>query len=166
MTLTDQTALDGYKLYLEAQEAILVGRITERGSDLAGLPAYYTSASGDVVIGSYDEQRGTVVPETAVDCDSRVIADNVHAFDRLSLDHELSALGTALVDAWELSQADVLGVKQAHVYALCEVHGFSRSETATVLGVQPSTVDSHRYAARDSVKDARQFVETQRRIES
>jgi hypothetical protein len=166
MSLTTQTAFDGYKLYLDDQEAVLIGRVTETDSGLARQPAYYTAASGDVVIGSYDERRETVLPETSVKCDSRVIGDNARAFDRLSLDHELSALGTALVDAWELSQTDVLGVKQAHVYALCEVHGFSRSEAATVLGVQPSTVDSHRYAARDSAEDAKQFVETQRRIES
>ncbi|MEZ3142360.1 sigma factor-like helix-turn-helix DNA-binding protein [Halobaculum sp. MBLA0143] len=164
MSLTDQTAFDGYRLYHDDQEAFLIGRITDSDSQLTGRPAYYTTASRDVVIGSYDEQRAMVVPETAVDCDSHVIAHNARAFDQLSLEHELSPLGTALRDAWELSQTDVLGVKQAHVYALRDVHEFSRGETATVLGVEPSTVDSHLYAARDSVEDAEQFVETRRRI--
>jgi hypothetical protein len=161
MELNDyDTELDGYKVYLPKQEAVLIGKITDRESEYAGQPAYYMHARGDVVIGEYHSDDETITPAVAVECESRIMADNVHEFDELELDHQLSSVGEALLDTWYLiSENDVLGAQKAHVYVLREIHECSRGDAATILGIEPSTVDNHLYAAQENVESAQRFNE-------
>lgn len=160
-----KTELDGYKVYLHKQEAVLIGEITDETSQYAGQPAYYMHARGDVVIGEYSSDTETVAPTLAVDCESRVMAENAYSFDELEIDHQLSTVGKALRDTWHLvSENDVLGNQQAHVYVLRDIHEFSRGDTATVLKIDPSTVDSHLYTAREKVKSAQRFNDAHNRL--
>lgn len=166
MGLNDyDTELNGYRVYLPKQEAVLIGQITDEESEFAGQPAYYMHARGDVVIGKYHSDEETITSAVTVECASRIMADNVHAFDELELDHHLSSVGEALLDAWHLvSESDVLGDQQAHVYVLRDIHECSRGDTATILGIEPSTVDNHLYAARENVESAQQFNDAHDRL--
>lgn len=83
----------------------------------------------------------------------------VKAFADLDATVELSRVGDAMIDAHALADTGILGDKQAHVYALREVHGFERGETVTILNANPSTVDSHLRQARQNAQAARIFVE-------
>ena len=151
---------DEYKLYLPKQEAVLVGQIKSGASELAGQPAYYMHSRGDVVIGELytEEDEEILTPLATVECGRRIMADNVRAFDQLDLPNELSSVGEALLDAWKLiSENNVLGDKQGHVYVLRDIHEFDRGDTATILGIKPTTVDNHLYDARDNVKSAQEF---------
>lgn len=157
--MLEGTELDGLPLYLEKQKAVLVGRVSATvESPLADMAAYYMHARGSVVVGEQAGER--LVPEQLIDCDNHLMSENAKAFEALTVPVELSSVGEALLDAAALAESDILGDKQAHVYSLRDIHGFTRGETATVLDVEPSTVDSHRYSALDTIEGAEQLVKT------
>lgn len=158
----DDTELGGYPLYIPKQEAILVGRVD--GDELDSEAAYYLHSRGGVFLGDYADGDDAFVPRHAVECDSHVMSEHVRALDESGVVVTRSSIGDALADAHELSQDGVLGREQAHVYALRDLHGFSRGETATILNVSPSTVDSHLYRAREQKESAESFVDTHDRL--
>ena len=49
--------------------------------------------------------------------------------------------------------------KQAHVYALREKAEFSRDETAAILNISPSTVDTHLQRAKEKLTAAENLVQ-------
>lgn len=53
----------------------------------------------------------------------------------------------------------IITKRQAHAYIVREIVGLSRQETMGLLGVQPSTVDTLLYKARDKVSGAENLVE-------
>ncbi|QLG60367.1 sigma factor-like helix-turn-helix DNA-binding protein [Halorarum salinum] len=65
----------------------------------------------------------------------------------------------ALADAKTMVETDAISHRQAEVYALCELHGIGRAETAVVLNLSPDTVESHLEAARRNVREARDLVD-------
>ena len=48
--------------------------------------------------------------------------------------------------------------KQVHVYALREKAGFGRDETAAILSISPSTVDTHLQRAKEKLTAAENLV--------
>ncbi|WP_435062827.1 RNA polymerase sigma factor [Halobaculum sp. EA56] len=162
--MIDGTALGGFPEYLPKQEAVLIA--TVENETLESDVAYYLHSRGELAIGEYDQPDDRFVPKQTVEVDSSVMSDTVQALLESGVEVTLSPVGKALNDAARLSEDGVLGKKQAHVYALRDIHGFSRGEAATVLNINPSTVDSQLYSARDRKDSAESFVDTLDRIVS
>ncbi|GAA0215630.1 hypothetical protein GCM10009000_033000 [Halobacterium noricense] len=156
--MIDGTALGGFPEYLAKQEAVLIG--TVENEQLESDVAYYLHARGELALGEYDRSEERFIPKRTVESDSSIMSDTVQALLESGVEVTLSPIGEALNDAARLSGDDVLGKKQAHVYALREIYGFSRGEAATVLNISPSTVDSQLYSARDRKNSAESFVDT------
>jgi hypothetical protein len=161
--MLNTTEFNRFPLYLAKQQAILIGRVSVTAdSNLAGLPAYYHHSHGELLVGEYD--NGELVPRHSLATDSRIMALNAAAFTELNIDVELSSIGEALKGAANLMKAGDIGAQQAHVYTLRDVQEFSRGEAATVLNVEPSTVDSHLYAARSKIEAAHGLSNEERRL--
>lgn len=62
-------------------------------------------------------------------------------------------------DELEKVSNGIITKRQAHVYIARDVVGLDRQKTMSLLGIQPSTVDSLLYKARDKVKGAENLVE-------
>jgi len=87
----------------------------------------------------------------------------VRAFSTADATVELSSVGKGLLQAWHFGEHTPLSHKQAHVYALREKAEFGRDETAAILNISPSTVDTHLQRAREKLTAAEnllQFVRT------
>ena len=161
--MLDTTEFNRFPLYLDKQQAVLVGRVSETAdSSLAGLPAYYQHSRGELIVGEYHDEG--VIPRHSLATDSRLMATNAAAFGELDVDVELSSIGEALRDAAKLMAAGDISAQQAHVYTLRDVHEFSRGETATILNIEPSTVDTHLYAARNKIEAAHSLSNEERRL--
>ncbi|RLM66788.1 sigma-70 family RNA polymerase sigma factor [Halorubrum sp. Atlit-8R] len=156
--MIDGTALDGFPEYIAKQEAVLIG--TVENGQLESDAAYYVHSRGEIALGEYDQSEDRFIPKQTVELGSSVMSDTVRALLESGVEVTLSPIGEALSDAVRLSEDDLLGKKQAHVYALREIHGYSRGETATILNVSPSTVDTQLYNARDRKNSAESFVDT------
>lgn len=156
--MIDGSALGGFPEYIAKQEAVLIG--TVESEQLESDVAYYLHSRGELALGEYDRSEDRFISKQTVELDSSIMSDTVQALLESGVEVTLSPLGKALNDAVRLSADDLLGKKQAHVYALREIHGFSRGETATVLNISPSTVDSQLYSARDRKDSAESFVDT------
>jgi DNA-binding CsgD family transcriptional regulator len=147
----------GFPTYLPEQEAVLIGWVVDEESEVSGQPVYYIHWRGSAFIGQYEPEDNTFSPMFSPDAESRVMSDQVHAVWESDPEVELSRVGKALQNAWSLSSTGIIGQKQAHVFALLSF-GFSRSEISTILNIEPSTVDSHRYDAEERTEDAEVFV--------
>ncbi|PSQ07128.1 hypothetical protein BRC95_04995 [Halobacteriales archaeon QS_5_68_33] len=55
--------------------------------------------------------------------------------------------------------ASINSHKQARVYALREKAGFGRDETAAILNISPSTVDTHLQRAKEKLATAENLVQ-------
>lgn len=139
-TLSDETDCGGLPLLLSDQEAVLVGCVDTDDSD-SSLAAYYIHWRGGIYVGVYGE--GEFTPSYAIDCESQLMAANAREFATLTADIELSGIGRALVKAWHLADLTPLGAKEAHVYALRKLGEYGRQQTAAILNIAPSTVDTH-----------------------
>lgn len=158
--LQHQTELDGLPLYLPEQNAVLVGRITDEETKMAGMAAYYVHWRGGVYIGRYDEQDDAFIPQYSTELEERMMSHQVKAFDDMDVRKELSSIGKALLDAYEFAETQALPDKQSHVFALQTVNGFTRSQTAEILNVSPSTVDTQRADAAEKADAAMAFATT------
>lgn len=154
-TVSEETEFDGRPRRLPDQNAILVGRV---GGDTAfsGLSAYYIHGRGDILLGRYT--RGEFLPEYAVGCESKLMSACVRALITADAETELSSVGKALLQAWHFGELTTLSHKQAHVYALRENAGFGRDETAAILNLSPSTVDTHLQRAREKLAAAKNLI--------
>lgn len=157
--MLQEQELDGHPLYLEKQQAVLIGKVADDAdSRLAGRIAYYHHSRGALLLGEYE--HGEFIPQNMVEAESRIMSKTVQAFNQLDVPVELSSIGGALLDAAKLASSGGLSEEQAHVYALREIHDFSRGETATILNIEPTTSDTQRYRARDNVEEAQKLIET------
>ena len=161
--MLNTTEFDRFPLYIDKQQAVLVGRVSENAdSNLAGLPAYYQHSRGELIVGEYHD--GEFTSRQSLVANSRIMAANAAVFTELDMDVELSPIGEALTDTANLMEAGGIGSQQAHVYTLRDIHEFSRGETATILNVEPSTVDSHLYAAREKIEEAHSLSDMDQRL--
>ena len=154
-TVSDEIEFDTFPRRLPDQSAVLIGRVTGDG-EFAGLAAYYIHGRGDILIGRYETQE--FIPEYTIECESRLMSACVRAFSTADVETELSTVGKALLQAWHFGDLTPLSHKQAHVYALREKAGFSRDETAAILNIAPSTVDTHLRRANEKLTAAENLV--------
>jgi len=150
---------NGFPMYLPEDEAVLLGWVVDGESEVSGQPIYYVHWRDSAFIGQYEPEENTFIPMYAPDAESRVMSDQVHAVQVSKPEANLSSIGKALTHAWSLASTNIIGKKQAHVFTLLNA-GFSRSEVSTILNIEPSTVDSHRYDAEERTEAAQVFVST------
>lgn len=154
-TVSEETEFDGFPRRLPDQDAILVGRGSD-DSEFGGLAAYYIHGRGSILLGRYENRE--FVPESGVECESRLMSACVRELSRIDGRTELSSVGNALLQAWHFGDLTPLSHKQAHVYALREKAGFSRVETAAILNISPSTVDTHLQRATEKLAAAENLI--------
>lgn len=156
-TLQERTELDGLPLYLPDDNAVLIGRVSDEESELAGQAAYYIHWRDGVHIGRYNVEDQAFTPELALEAESRLMAHQAKQLAQSGIGVELSSIGEALVDAYNYATKGGLPDKQAHVYALRK-HGFERQEIAEILNISASTVDTQRTSAQQKVEAAYSLV--------
>jgi DNA-binding CsgD family transcriptional regulator len=154
-TVSEETEFEGLPRRLPDQDAVLVGRVID-GSEFSSLVAYYIHGRGDILLGRYENRE--FVPGYTIESESRLISACVREFNRADVDTGLSSVGKALLQAWHLGDLTPLSHKQAHVYALREKAGFGRDETAAILSISPSTVDTHLHRAKEKLVAAKNLV--------
>ena len=154
-TVSKKTEFGGFPRRLPDQEAILIGRVSD-DSEFVGLTAYYIHGRGSVLLGRYEDRE--FVPEYSVESESRLMSACVREFGRADVETELSSVGNALLQAWHFGDLTPLSHKQSHAYALRERAGFGRDETAAVLNISPSTVDTHLRRAKEKLAAAENLV--------
>lgn len=107
--------------------------------------------------GRYEHQE--FIPESTVECESRLMSACVQEFSTADAEIALSSVGKALLQAWHFGDLTSLSHKQAHVYALRENTEFSRDETAAILNISPSTVDTHLQRAKEKLTAAENLIQ-------
>lgn len=122
------------------------------------MAAYYVHWRGGVYIGSYNEADDALTPQYSTELEERMMSHQVKAFDEMDVQKELSSIGNALLDAYDFAKTQAIANKRAHVLALQPVNGFTRNQTAEILNVSPSTVDSQRTSATESADSATAFA--------
>jgi len=155
-TVSEETEFEGLPRRLPDQDAVLIGRVTGDG-EFAGLAAYYIHGQGSILIGHYESQE--FKPEYTIECEGRLMSACVREFSTADVETELSTVGKALLQAWHFGDLTPLSHKQAHVYALREKAEFSRDETAAILNISPSTVDTHLQRAKEKLTAAENLVQ-------
>ena len=154
-TVSERTEFDGLPRRLPDQKAILIGRVSG-DSEFGGLTAYYVHGRDSILLGRYEDRE--FVPGYGVECESRLMSACVREFSSADVRTELSSVGNALLQAWHFGDLTPLSHKQAHVYALRERAGFGRNETAAILDISPSTVDTHLRRAKEKLAAAENLV--------
>ena len=154
-TISGEAEFEGLPRQLPDQDAVLAGRVVG-DSEFSSLIAYYIYGRGDILLGRYKNQE--FVPEYTIECGSRLMSACVREFSRADVETELSSVGKALLQAWHFGDLTPLSHKQAHVYALREKAGFGRDETAAILNISPSTVDTHLQRAKEKLTAAENLV--------
>ena len=153
--VSEETEFSGLPRRLPDQNAILIGRVTG-DSEFEDSAAYYIHGRGDILIGRYENQE--FMPEYTIESESRLMSACARAFSTANIETELSRVGKALLQAWHFGDLTPLSHKQAHAYALREKAGFSRDETAAILNISPSTVDTHLQRAKEKLTAAENLV--------
>ncbi|WP_049930960.1 sigma factor-like helix-turn-helix DNA-binding protein [Halosimplex carlsbadense] len=153
-TASEETEF-GLLCRLPDQNAVLVGRVVAN-DEFDGLAAYYIHGRGDILIGRYENRE--FIPEYTIERESRLMSACVREFSIADVETELSSVGNALLQAWHFGDLTPLSHKQAHAYALREKAGFGRDETATILNISPSTVDTHLQRAKEKLAAAENLV--------
>jgi len=153
-TISEETEF-GLPRRLSDQDAVLVGRVVGDG-EFGGLAAYYIHGRGTTLIGRYENRE--FMPEYTIECENRLVSACVREFSRADIETELSTVGNALLQAWHFGDLTPLSHKQAHVYLLREKAGFGRDETAAILAISPSTVDTHHRRAKEKLAAAEKLV--------
>lgn len=155
-TVSEETEFDSLPQRLPDQSAVLVGRVIGDG-EFTELAAYYIHGQGSILIGRYEHPE--FKPEYTIECESRLMSACVREFSTADVETELSTVGKALLQAWHFGDLTPLSHKQAHVYALREKAGFSRDETAAILNISPSTVDTHLQRAKEKLTAAENLIQ-------
>jgi len=154
--VSKETEFEGLPRRLPDQDAVLIGKVG-RDTEFNGLAAYYIHGRGSILLGRYEDRE--FMPEYTIECESRLMSACVREFSRADIETELSSVGKALLQAWHFGDLTTLSHKQAHVYALREKAGFSRDETAAILNISPSTVDTHLQRAKEKLTEAENLVQ-------
>lgn len=154
--VSKETEFDGLPRRLPDQDAVLIGQVGG-DTEFNGLAAYYIHGRGSILLGRYEDRE--FMPEYTIECESRLMSACVREFSRADIETELSSVGKALLQAWHFGDLTTLSHKQAHVYALSEKAAFSRDETAAILNISPSTVDTHLQRAKEKLTEAENLVQ-------
>jgi hypothetical protein len=136
--------------------------------EYADRQAYYSPLRQSVVVG---EVHGDEFTETgylpADDPDGLVghVRNFVDTAETEGVDFAVSTQALALLYGDALATEGVLSRRQATVYLLRSVFGVERRRTAALLGISPSTVDSHLRNASSTVDGVRALVDALDAIE-
>ena len=155
-TVSEETEFERYPRLLPDQGAVCVGCV-RRDTDSGESVAYYIHGRGETLVGTYSDRE--FMPESTVVCESRLMSACTHAFSTTSAEVGLSSVGKALLQAWHFGKHTPLSHKQAHVYALREKAEFSRDETAAILNISPSTVDTHLQRTHEKLTAAENLLQ-------
>lgn len=155
-TVSDETEFGRFPRQLPDQNAVLLGRVTGE-SDFSGRPAYYMHGHRALAVGRFEEQE--FVPSRTLECEGGLVSACVQRFNELAVETELSTVGEALLGAHWLANQTGFSDEQAHVFALREIADFGRSETAVILNIAPSTVDTHFQRAKEKRLEAQRLVD-------
>ena len=155
-TVSEETELGGLPHRLPDQNAVLVGRVTG-DSEFTGEAAYYLPGEGAILLGQYENQE--FMPKHAVESEKQLMSACVRDFSTVDVKTDLSTIGKVLLQAWHFGDLTPLSHKQAHVYALRENGACTRDETAAILNISPSTVDTHLQRAKEKLTAAENLVQ-------
>lgn len=128
--------------------------------DYSGKTAYYSPFDDDIMLGEmYD---GEFTEEGYLEApDTSGLADHILEFVKLAteedVDFELSKQAYAIAYAEVIGQRGLLPTGQAKVYLLRDLFDVSRQQTAQLLGIAPSTVDTQLREAREKIEIVRQL---------
>lgn len=156
--LRHQIELCRAPLHLPKQNAVLVGHITDEESEMSGMTAYYIHGQGSISIGKYNEEDEIFTPQYSTESEARLMSHQAKEFSEIDIERELSSVGKALLDAYDFAETGAMADKQAHVFSLQLLNGFTRSQTAEILNISVNTVDSHRISATEAARAAVAFV--------
>lgn len=154
--VSDETELGGFPRRLPDQEAVLIGVVRGESSH-SGQPAYYLHGHRALAIGRIEEHE--FVPSHTLECESGLMSECVQSFNEIEVETELSAVGESLIGAYWLANHTGFSDEQAHVFALRELAGFDRTETAHILNIAPTTVDTHFQRAKQKRLQAQRLVD-------
>ncbi|MCU4800299.1 sigma-70 region 4 domain-containing protein [Halobacteria archaeon HArc-gm2] len=129
--------------------------------EYAGKAAYFSPLRQSVVLG--EVRRGEFTEDGYLPApDAERLEDHLRNFITTARDEDvefsLSKQAAALLYGDLLAESEWLPEKQAKVYLLRSVFGIDRQRTATVLGIAPSTVDSHLRAVTPKVNAAKDLT--------
>jgi len=125
--------------------------------EYAGKSAYYSPLRRSIMLGtvhgdSFTEEAFLDAPD-AEDIDEH-IEHLVTIATREDVEYALSQQALGLLVAKRIADADAMPKGQARAYLLREIFDVARQDTATILGVTPSTVDTQRRAGKEKAEHA------------
>jgi hypothetical protein len=112
---------------------------------------------GDVYGDEFTEDAYLAAPQAeSLEDHIRALIETAQEED---VEFSLSRQALGLLSGELLADGEWLPEQQAKVYLLRTVFGIERQRTATVMGIAPSTVDSHLRAATSKVEAAKQLTD-------
>lgn len=125
--------------------------------EYAGKSAYYSPLRRSIMLGtvhggSFTEEAVLDAPG-AKDIDEHIEHLVATATDE-GVEYTLSKQALGLLVAKRIADANAMPKGQARAYLLRDIFDVSRQDTATILGVAPSTVDTQRTAGKEKTERA------------
>jgi hypothetical protein len=125
--------------------------------EYAGKSAYYSPLRKAIMLGTV--HGDTFTEEAFLDApDAENIDDHIEHLVATATDAEveysLSKQALGLLVAKRIAEAGAMPKGQARAYLLRDIFDVSRQDTATILGVKPSTVDTQRMAGKEKAERA------------
>jgi len=119
-----------------------------------GEPVYFDSMTGRVSFGTLDD--GTFTVTTTVREDVEMPSQQVAALQTYADELELSTLGKHLFVADQLASNGSLSRRQAEALLVRRI--LNRQSAADLLGIEPSTLDTHTQDAKAKTKSLLQYL--------
>jgi hypothetical protein len=131
--------------------------------EYAGLSAYYNPLRQAIMLG--EEHGGSFTEEGFLEAPSAssIVEHIQHLMDTAEendVEYTLSKQAFGLWLAEQLATHGIMPAGQAKAYLLRDLFGVSRQDTAVILGVAPSTVDTQRNEGRQKAANAQLLSET------
>lgn len=119
--------------------------------EYAGKSAYYSPLRQSIMLGTVHGE--TFTEEAVLDAPAAESIDDhiehlVATAKSEDIDYTLSQQALGLLIAKRIADAGAMPKGQASAYLLRDIFSISRQDTAAILGVTPSTVDTQRTAGR------------------
>jgi hypothetical protein len=137
--------------------------------EYAGKSAYYSPLRQSIMLGTVHGDNFT--EEAFLDApNAESIDDHIEHFVETAttedVEYTLSKQAAGLLLAKRVADAGAMPEGQARAYLLRDVFDVSRQDTATILGVKPSTVDTQRNAGKEKAELAALLTNVLKEISS